>query len=110
MAKRIPVDAARRRDELIALIEDARRRYYQEDSPTISDDEYDQAYRALAALESENPELLTGDSPTQTVGGNRSEMFDPVEHLERMLSLDNAFDDSDLASANSARCRSCCVS
>jgi len=96
MAKRVPVDVVRRRDELVALIEDARRRYYQEDRPTISDDEYDQAYRALAALEREYPDVLTGDSPTQTVGGNRSEMFDPVEHLERMLSLDNAFDDSDL--------------
>jgi len=96
MAKRAPARAVSRRDDLVALLEEARRRYYQEDAPTISDDEYDQAYRSLVELEAQYPDLITGDSPTQTVGGNRSEMFEPVEHLERMLSLDNAFDDSDL--------------
>jgi len=96
MAKRAPARAVSRRDDLVALLEEARRRYYQEDAPTISDDEYDQAYRSLLELEAQYPDLITGDSPTQTVGGNRSEMFEPVEHLERMLSLDNAFDDSDL--------------
>ncbi len=91
-----PASAVRRRDELIGVIEDARRRYYDHDAPTISDDEYDNAYAELVALEATYPDLVTGDSPTQTVGGSRSEMFEPVEHLQRMLSLDNAFDDVDL--------------
>ncbi|MGV1037096.1 MAG: NAD-dependent DNA ligase LigA [Candidatus Nanopelagicales bacterium] len=77
--------------ELVDLINDARIRYYQRDAPTIDDGEYDALYRELVDLESKLPMLVTGDSPTQTVGGARSEMFDPVEHLERMMSLDNAF-------------------
>mgnify|MGYP002400382472 CR=1 FL=1 len=77
--------------ELVQLIEDARSRYYLKDSPTIGDDEYDALFRELVALEERVPELVTADSPTQTVGGSRAEMFDPVEHLVRMMSLDNAF-------------------
>ena len=96
MSANRPASVVKRRDALIRLIEDARRRYYDHDAPTISDDEYDKAYAELVALETRYPDLVTGDSPTQTVGGSRSEMFEPVEHLQRMLSLDNAFDDADL--------------
>jgi DNA ligase (NAD+) len=91
------VDPAARWRELVELIEDARRRYYVEDAPTLSDAEYDVAYRELEALEAEHPELVSADSPTQAVGGERGEMFDPVEHLQRMLSLDNAFSADELA-------------
>lgn len=84
--------------ELVEIIERARRDYYQQDSPTISDEEYDEAYRALVDVEQQFPELQTQDSPTQTVGGERSSMFAPVEHLQRMYSLDNAFDHSELNS------------
>lgn len=77
--------------ELVDVINDARIRYYQRDAPTIDDGEYDALYRELVDLETAFPMLVTGDSPTQTVGGARSEMFDPVEHLEPMMSLDNAF-------------------
>ncbi len=88
--------AAERWRELVDLVEGARRDYYQRDAPTISDEEYDEAYRALVELEQQFPELQTQDSPTQTVGGERSSMFAPVEHLQRMYSLDNAFDDAEL--------------
>ena len=77
--------------ELVEQIEDARSRYYLKDAPTIGDDEYDALFRELVELEETNPELVTADSPTQTVGGARAEMFEPVEHLVRMMSLDNAF-------------------
>lgn len=77
--------------ELVDVINDARIRYYQRDAPTIDDGEYDALYRELVDLETAFPMLVTGDSPTQTVGGARSEMFDPVEHLEPMMSLNNAF-------------------
>jgi len=50
----------------------------------------------LELLESKHPELITGDSPTQSVGGSANEAFSPVEHLERMWSLDNAFNDEEL--------------
>jgi DNA ligase (NAD+) len=90
-------DVVARWRELVELIEDARRRYYVEDAPTLSDAEYDVAYRELEALEAAHPELVSADSPTQAVGGERAEMFDPVEHLQRMLSLDNAFSTDELA-------------
>ncbi len=77
--------------ELVDLINTARQQYYGEDHPTLSDAEYDTLFRELQALEAEFPELAGGESPTQTVGGERAGMFAPVEHLERMLSLDNAF-------------------
>jgi DNA ligase (NAD+) len=76
---------------LVDAINEARDRYYQRDAPTLSDEEYDVLYRDLVALETEYPELASGESPTQTVGGARGEMFEPVEHLARMYSLDNAF-------------------
>lgn len=77
--------------ELVEQIEEARTRYYQMDAPTIADDEYDELFRELRQLESDYPELITADSPTQTVGGSRDLMFEPVQHLVRMTSLDNAF-------------------
>ena len=77
--------------ELVDAINEARERYYDKDAPTISDDEYDALYRELVELETAHPELASGESPTQSVGGTRSDMFEPVEHLERMYSLDNAF-------------------
>ena len=83
--------------ELVDVIDDARRRYYVHDAATLSDSEYDEYYRALEALEAAYPELVSADSPTQSVGGERSDMFEPVEHLQRMLSLDNAFSEDELA-------------
>jgi len=87
----VPEAARTRWSELVDAINDARDRYYQHDAPTISDEEYDALYRELVALEAEHPELASGESPTQTVGGSRADMFEPVEHLMRMYSLDNAF-------------------
>src|SRR3984893_4033766 len=88
---------ARRRHADISLdITEADHRYYVLDSPTISDIEYDTTMRELRALEEQYPDLRTPDSPTQTVHGNISTLFTPVEHLERLLSLDNVFTDEDL--------------
>ncbi len=78
-------------EELAAAIEQARFEYYQRDAPRLSDAEYDLLFGELQDLEQRFPELQRSDSPTQTVGGARSEMFEPVEHLQRMMSLDNAF-------------------
>jgi DNA ligase (NAD+) len=66
-------------------------RYHVRDEPEISDYEYDQMVRELEAIEAEFPELITADSPTQRVGGAPAELFAPVVHRARMLSLDNAF-------------------
>lgn len=71
-------------------------RYHVLDRPTISDAEYDALMRELVDLEGRHPSLRTPDSPTQQVGAAYSTDFAPVEHLERMMSLDNAFTDDDL--------------
>lgn len=87
-------------DQWAALVDQvnaARRAYYQHDAPRLSDVEYDALYSELVELERRHPELAGGESPTQTVGGSRSEMFEPVEHLQRMYSLDNVFDVEELA-------------
>ncbi len=65
--------------------------YHVKDAPTISDGEYDALVRRLNALEDQYAELRTPDSPTQQVGATFSTDFAAVDHLERMLSLDNAF-------------------
>ena len=83
--------------ELAAAINSARTAYYQHDKPTLSDDEYDSYFRELLTLELDWPQLQSGDSPTLSVGGRSSEMFNPVEHLQRMYSLDNAFTSDELA-------------
>ena len=83
--------------ELARTIDDAQYRYYVLDRPTLADTDYDKLMRDLQALEDEFPELRTPDSPTQRVGGTYSTLFTPVDHVERMLSLDNAFTGEELA-------------
>jgi DNA ligase (NAD+) len=72
--------------------------YYVLDDPQIPDAEYDRLFRELQRLESENPNLITSDSPTQRVGGTALSEFAEVKHLRPMLSLANAFTDDDLQS------------
>ncbi len=91
-----PAQARTRHADLSLEITEADHRYYVLDSPTISDIEYDTKMRELRALEDQYPELRTPDSPTQTVHGSISTQFTAVEHLERLLSLDNVFTDEDL--------------
>jgi DNA ligase (NAD+) len=86
----------KRRDELVAAIEDARTAYYQHDEPKISDAEYDALFKELEQLEASHPELVTSDSPTQSVGGEVSETFGEFTHPTRMWSLDNVFDSDEL--------------
>jgi DNA ligase (NAD+) len=75
-----------------------RRAYYEGNASLISDADYDSLMHELERIESQHPELITGDSPTQTVGGAANQTFAPVEHLERMMSLDNVFSFDDLRS------------
>ncbi|MFM8794772.1 MAG: NAD-dependent DNA ligase LigA [Acidimicrobiales bacterium] len=72
------------------------RAYYGEDQPVISDAEYDELKRELAALEEEHPELVDDSSPSRTVGTGGVTTFDPVEHRVPMTSLDNAMDEDEL--------------
>ena len=89
--------ATARHAELSATIERANLLYHAEDAPEMSDAEYDQLFRELVALETAYPELITGDSPTQRVGGAPSVgVFDEVRHRRPMLSLANAFSHDEL--------------
>ena len=71
-------------------------RYYVLDAPIVSDGQFDALWRELVELEERHPELATPDSPTQKVGGKFSTEFTAHDHLERMLSLDNAFSPDEL--------------
>ncbi|MEW1910491.1 NAD-dependent DNA ligase LigA [Kitasatospora sp. NPDC085895] len=93
----VPAEVRRRHAELAAEVEDHRVRYYEQDAPVVSDAEFDLLMRELQAIEAEHPVLCTPESPTQKVGGAVAEGFASVEHRERLLSLDNAMDDEELA-------------
>jgi DNA ligase (NAD+) len=86
----------RRHAQLAAEITEHNHRYHVLDSPLISDAEYDALMRELRALEERHPDLRTPDSPTQKVGDVISTDFAAVEHLQRLLSLDNAFSAEEL--------------
>lgn len=93
----VPADVREKHALLAEQIEEHRFRYYVKDQPVVSDGEFDRQLRSLEALEEEHPSLRTPDSPTQKVAGPYRTEFTSVAHRERMLSLDNAFDDEELA-------------
>ncbi|WP_342610841.1 NAD-dependent DNA ligase LigA [Streptomyces albidoflavus] len=93
----VPADARERHKHLAEQVEEHRFRYYVNDQPVVSDAEFDRQLRALTELEEQYPPLRTPDSPTQKVAGQYETEFTSVQHRERMLSLDNAFDDEELA-------------
>ncbi len=91
-------DAAEEVERLTIRINEARDAYYERDTTIISDAEYDGLMHRLEALERAYPQLQSQDSPTLTVGGRgETTLFAPVEHAERMLSLDNVFSPDELA-------------
>ena len=90
--------AAGRVAELVDELNKHRRAYYENNTVLVSDAQYDELLMELAGLEQKFPELISGDSPTQTVGGLANQTFAPVEHLERMMSLDNVFSQDELKS------------
>ncbi|EID11247.1 NAD-dependent DNA ligase LigA [Mycobacterium xenopi RIVM700367] len=91
-------DIRRQWQELADEVREHQFRYYVRDAPIISDAEFDKLFARLVALEEQYPELRKPDSPTQLVGGaGFATDFMPAEHLERMLSLDNAFNQEELA-------------
>ena len=78
-------------EELTSKILDARDAYYERDESLIADVEYDALIHRLEEIEREYPELQGQDSPTLSVGGKATELFAPVAHAARMMSLDNVF-------------------
>ena len=91
MAQMTKTTAKKRVRELRDAIDHHSYRYHVLDDPEIADAEYDALVGELLALEERYPDLVTPDSPTQRVGAPPSDMFAPVEHRSRMMSLDNVF-------------------
>jgi DNA ligase (NAD+) len=105
------VAAATEREDLTEVPDDARTRhrdlseeldryafaYYVRDEPLVSDGQYDELMGELKAIEAAHPALVTPESPSQKVNGGFTATFSPVQHLERMQSLDNAFSSDELS-------------
>jgi DNA ligase (NAD+) len=91
-----PAQARDAHAELSAVLHAHNVAYYQDDAPVVSDAEYDVLFRELLALEDVFPELKSEDSPTQRVGAAPAQGFGKVRHAVPMLSLGNAFDESDI--------------
>jgi DNA ligase (NAD+) len=89
--------ARHRITELINEIRDHQFKYYVLDQPSISDAQFDDLLKQLQSLEDKNPELRQADSPTLHIGGGFSTQFEQRDHIEKMMSLDNAFDLDELA-------------
>ncbi|MFE6129263.1 NAD-dependent DNA ligase LigA [Streptomyces sp. NPDC056437] len=93
----LPAEAREQHALIAEQVEEHRFRYYVKDQPVVSDGEFDRLMRSLEELEEQYPELRTPESPTQKVSGQYETDLAKVEHRERMLSLDNAFDESELS-------------
>lgn len=89
-------DAKAKHRKLVADIRRHDTLYHQKDSPEITDAAYDRLRQELEKLEAEHPDLITPDSPTQTVGASVAEGFSKIKHSLPMLSLGNAFEDADV--------------
>lgn len=93
----LTIEVARKQvAELLTKIAQHDHEYYVLDAPLISDSAYDGIYRQLVSLETQFPELISPDSPTQRVGGIASDVFSSVEHRQAMLSLNNVFEANEL--------------
>ena len=93
-------DAKSRLKALHVLINNHAHQYHTLDKPSISDAEYDLLFQELLTIEKSNPELVHKNSPSQRIGSKPLEGFKKIEHLEQMLSLDNAFNKEDLIDFN----------
>lgn len=97
-AEPTPSAAREQWSQLAEEVRDHQFRYYVKDAPVITDGEFDTLLRRLQALEDQYPELAVADSPTKLVGGGFATEFKAVDHLERMMSLDNVFDAEEMRS------------
>lgn len=90
------MEIAKRIEELVKIINEADYNYHTLDNPTISDQEYDKYLRELFELESEYPELIRDDSPTQRVGSKVLDSFNKITHKIPMMSLSNVFNEDEV--------------
>lgn len=92
----VPSDVEQRAAKLREQIDEHNYRYYVLDAPTVTDAEYDRLFRELQALEAQYPSLITATSPTQRIGAQPAKEFEEVKHMTPMLSLDNAFNETEV--------------
>ncbi|MCK5720054.1 MAG: NAD-dependent DNA ligase LigA, partial [Thiomargarita sp.] len=92
----MPIKTKRQIIDLRNQINEHNHRYYVLDEPSIPDAEYDKLMRQLQQLETDSPNLITPDSPTQRVGSEPQNAFSKVQHTSPMLSLNNAFTDEEV--------------
>jgi DNA ligase (NAD+) len=93
----VPDDARTRHRDLSEELDGYAFAYYVRDEPLVSDGQYDELMGELKAIEEAHPALVTPESPSQKVNGGFTATFSPVQHLERMQSLDNAFSSDELS-------------
>jgi DNA ligase (NAD+) len=93
----VPDDARTRHRDLSEELDRYAFAYYVRDEPLVSDGQYDELMGRLKAIEADHPALVTPESPSQKVNGGFTATFAPVQHLERMQSLDNAFSSDELS-------------
>src|ERR1700734_1190894 len=88
---------AERHAKLVREIDAHNYRYYVLDDPSVSDSDFDRLMRELTTLEAKHPALVSRHSPTQRVGGEARTRVTQVRHETRMMSLDNAYSQEELA-------------
>ena len=93
----VPDEARTRHRDLSEELDGYAFAYYVRDEPLVSDGQYDELMGELKAIEAAHPALVTPESPSQKVNGGFTATFSPVQHLERMQSLDNAFSSDELS-------------
>lgn len=96
----ISIEIIERVEELRALINRYNFLYYSVDEPEVTDAQYDRLFAELKQLETQYPQLVTADSPTQRVGAAPLDKFNQITHAIPMLSLDNVFDEEELTAFN----------
>ena len=99
-----PIDITQRAGELRDIINKYNYLYYVTDNPEVTDSEYDRLFNELKKIETDYPQLLTADSPSQRVGGKALDKFNQITHALPMLSLDNVFDADELYAFNQRVC------
>lgn len=97
MSAPVPLDVEQRAAKLREQIDEHNYRYYVLDAPTVTDAEYDRLFRELQTLEVQYPSLIIATSPTQRIGAKPTKEFKEVKHMTPMLSLDNAFSETEVS-------------
>ena len=90
------MDYKKRYEELLQIILKANKEYYTEDTPVLTDREYDNYMSEFLKIEELHPELVTPDSPSQVIGGKTKSKFNKIRHAVPLMSLADVFNEDEL--------------